>query len=72
MKAILENKLTFNNVNIIGRWSGLGEMVEWITPAENVNALDLLGITEAGFRFAIKGDICYMTSRIMCTKFLED
>ena len=77
MKAILNDygldaPLIIGGVKIIGRWSGCGEMVDWVAPAKNIQPLELMKIEQAGFRFTMKGDICELTTRVMCTKFMED
>ena len=71
MKAIIEG-IEIADVAIIGKWDGLGKMVDWSCPAANVNAKELLKIEQAGFCFRIKGDVCYVTSRQIYTEFKEE
>lgn len=79
MKAILSDyglkePMIVENATIVGKWSGLGEMVDWVAPARNVNPLLLLKIEQAGFRFTLNrsGNVYELTTRLMCTNFLED
>ena len=69
MKAIIEEGIVVEDVKILGKWEGLGLYVDWSCPAENVNAMELLRVRQAGFSFRINGDTCYITSRLGITKF---
>lgn len=71
MKAIIEG-IYVEDVTILGKWEGLGLMVDWSCPAKNVKPLDLLKVQQAGFTFHIKGDTCYITSRRPYTQFVEE
>lgn len=71
MKAKIQN-ITIDDVKIIGKWCGVGLMVEWTCPASNVDARQLLGINHAGFEFHISGDVCRIISRLPYTEFIED
>ena len=70
MKAIIEG-IEVADVSILGKWSGLGLMVEWSCPTKNINPMQLLNVQQAGFRFNIVGDTCYVTSRQGYTQFKD-
>lgn len=60
------------DVQLLGKWEGLGLFVDWSCPVENIDTLKLLKVQQAGFRFKVDNGICYITSRLLNTKFSED
>lgn len=69
MKALLEG-IEIDDVTIVGKSEGEGVFVHWTCPADNVNALELLKVRQAGFSFSISDGVCRITSRLGYTQFV--